>query len=121
MPENRAKTGQFAPGQSGNPGGRPKLTDAQKDTLAALKGLAQEVPGILRGLLKSKDTPPQQKIKICELLLDRAYGKVGVSEESGFDVDAWNQHMLTFADMLMHPAPSRRIEDLLDGETDYDA
>lgn len=46
MPQNRTKTGTFAPGTSGNPGGRPKRTDAQKaaqenDAFAAKFGLGR--------------------------------------------------------------------------------
>ncbi len=54
MPQNRTKTGTFAPGTSGNPGGRPKRTDAQKAAQEAIQALAEEA---------------------AEMVLDRAIGK----------------------------------------------
>lgn len=80
-PANRQKTGKqatstsFKPGQSGNPRGRPKMTDAEKDVLAEIKSLAADVPDKLRALLDGKKTPAAVKLKAIELILDRTYGK----------------------------------------------
>lgn len=74
-PENRQKTGQFKKGASGNPGGRPKMTDAERDALAEIRTLAASVPEKLRAMLNSSKTPPAVKVKICEIILDRTYGK----------------------------------------------
>lgn len=74
-PENRQKTGQFQKGTSGNPGGRPKMTDEERDVLAEIKTLAASVPDKMRAMLNSSKTPPAVKVKICEIILDRTYGK----------------------------------------------
>lgn len=74
-PENRQRTGQFKKGSSGNPGGRPKMTDEERDVLAAIKSLAADVPDKMRAMLNSSKTPPAVKVKICEIILDRTYGK----------------------------------------------
>lgn len=75
MPENRTKTGQFCPGSSGNPGGRPKHTPEQRDALDAIKSLAPEAVETMARLLKAKDTPSALKVRIAEIVLDRTYGK----------------------------------------------
>ena len=80
-PANRPKTGKqatstsFKPGQSGNPRGRPKMTDEERDVLAEIKSLAADVPNKMRAMLNSAKTPPAVKVKICEIILDRTYGK----------------------------------------------
>lgn len=74
-PENRKRTGQFQKGASGNPGGRPKMTDEERDVLAEIKTLAACVPDKMRAMLNSTKTPPAVKVKICEIILDRTYGK----------------------------------------------
>lgn len=78
-PENTPKTGgnrgRFQPGQSGNPGGRPKRTPEERDALAEIRTLSAEVPGKLRALLRDKKTPPAIRLRVCEIILDRTYGK----------------------------------------------
>lgn len=92
MPDNRDITGRFMKGTSGNPSGRPKLSEAQKDALERIKDLAQDAPEIISRILKGKQTPPAIKLRCVELLLDRAYGKARItanieSEVSGdFDI-----------------------------------
>lgn len=65
----------FQKGKSGNPSGRPKMTDAERDALAEIKTLASCVPDKMRAMLNSAKTPPAVKVKICEIILDRTYGK----------------------------------------------
>ena len=78
---NNRKTGEttkrqrFQKGTSGNPRGRPKLSEAEKDVLAEIKSLAADVPEKLRALLNGKKTPAAVKLKAIELILDRTYGK----------------------------------------------
>ena len=75
MPQNREKTGRFKPGSSGNPGGRPKHTPEQRDALDAIKSLTPEAVETMARLLLAKDTPSALKVRIAEIVLDRAYGK----------------------------------------------
>ena len=65
----------FQPGQSGNPSGRPKRSKEEKDALESIKALAPEAAEKLRALLNSGKTSAATKVKICELILDRTYGK----------------------------------------------
>ena len=62
-------------GVSGNPSGRPKRTASEKKTLEKLKRLADDVPEVLSCLLHSESTSASLKVRICELLIDRAFGK----------------------------------------------
>lgn len=65
----------FMPGQSGNPSGRPKQTASERKTLGKLKKLTDRVPETLQSLLDDDKTPAPLKVKICEMLLDRTFGK----------------------------------------------
>lgn len=84
MPQNRTKTGRFKPGSSGNPGGRPKRTPEQRDALEAVKSLAPDAVRTMERLLKAKNTSPTLKVRIAEIVLDRAYGKPKQSADVSF-------------------------------------
>lgn len=78
MPANRRKTGNktsFKPGQSGNPSGRPKRTEAEKDALEQIRKLAPDVPELLKSIMQDKKASPAYRLKAAEMILDRAYGK----------------------------------------------
>ena len=65
----------FAPGQSGNPNGRPKTTPEQKDALQAIRDLAPQAAEELAKILRGEDTPIAAKIKAIEMIIERTYGK----------------------------------------------
>ena len=65
----------FQPGVSGNPSGRPKRTQEEKDALEAIKRLAPEAAEKLKALLRSPKTPPALVLRACEVILERTYGK----------------------------------------------
>ena len=72
MPENRTKTGQFRPGISGNPGGRPKMPEefrqlARENSIPALQ--------VVVDILKNPKSANKDKLKAAEIILDRAWGK----------------------------------------------
>ena len=75
MPQNRTKTGTFAPGTSGNPGGRPKRTDAQKAAQEAIQALAGEAAELLAAIMRDATAPLPTRLKAAEMVLDRAIGK----------------------------------------------
>jgi hypothetical protein len=67
----RRTDGTFAPGQSGNPGGRPATAELRQltkaHTAAAIKALAS--------IMASKRAPAAARVSAATALLDRAYGK----------------------------------------------
>ena len=65
----------FPPGVSGNPGGQRKHTAEEKNALMELRSLAPQAVETLRILLFSPKTPAAVKVRICELILERTYGK----------------------------------------------
>jgi hypothetical protein len=67
---SRKDNGRFAPGISGNPGGRPKLPAEMKEIFQA-KGL--EAAEILVKHLHAAD--PRVSVAAAREILDRAYGK----------------------------------------------
>ena len=71
----RGKGRPFTKGQSGNPKGRPKLKQEERDALAMIRSLAPEAADTLRSVLHSETAPPAAKIRAAEIILDRTYGK----------------------------------------------
>ena len=67
---SRKDNGRFAPGISGNPGGRPKLPAEMKEIFQA-KG--PEAAEILVKHLRNSD--PRVSVAAAREILDRAYGK----------------------------------------------
>ena len=78
MPENSKKTAHgrpFKPGQSGNPGGRPKKTQEQKDALKMIRDLAPEAAERLREIIRNPDVKIADQLRAIEIVFDRAFGK----------------------------------------------
>jgi len=67
---NRKDNGRFAPGISGNPGGRPKLPAEMREIFQS-RGL--EAAEILVKHLRASD--PRVSVAAAREILDRAYGK----------------------------------------------
>src|SRR5689334_13666053 len=66
----RSSRGQFLPGHSGNPGGRPKMPTALRE---AMRGLADEALTVLEDALKSDDE--RVRLMAVAQIFDRGYGK----------------------------------------------
>lgn len=80
-PENRQKTDKrpapktaFAPGKSGNPGGRPKKTDAEFELEAACKAKSSEALGVMVGLMTEAKND-SVRLQAALAIIERAHGK----------------------------------------------
>lgn len=62
----------YAPGQSGNPGGRPKMSPEMKEALSRFGPRAIEILTSIAENTRAKDA---DRIRAAEVLLDRYYGK----------------------------------------------
>ena len=69
----------FKPGQSGNPGGKPKLIEPARKILADIKLLAKEASEeaikTLTAVMGDKAAPPAARVGAATAILDRGYGK----------------------------------------------
>ena len=68
MAESRTKAGQFQKGQSGNPGGRPKLP-------VTIKQYGKEAPERLRAIADDPATPVKVRADIEKWFAEMTYGK----------------------------------------------
>ncbi len=71
----RDEKGHFLPGQSPNPGGRPKKTDDERDALEEIRKLAPGVADKMAEMLEAPRVPAIAKVRIMEIILERTYGK----------------------------------------------
>ena len=72
LPENRAITGRFRPGNSANPGGRPKgLAHLVRDHTRDGAELVEFMLRVLRG----KRQPLRYRLEAAAWLADRGFGK----------------------------------------------
>ena len=62
----------FAPGQSGNPGGRPRLPD---DVKALARGYTREALETLAGVMRNDEAPAAARVIAASHILDRVWGK----------------------------------------------
>lgn len=62
----------FVKGQSGNPSGRPRMPEGERE---AWNALALKARAKLEGLIDSGECPPNVLAKIAELAADRSWGK----------------------------------------------
>lgn len=65
----------FKKGQSGNPGGRPKLPAEIVDVREQAKALTVDAINTLSEVMRSKDAPPSARVTAANALLDRGWGK----------------------------------------------
>ena len=66
-----ANSGSFKKGNCANPGGRPALP---KEVREACQNVTLEAVGILTEIMRNKKSRDTDRIKSCEIILNRAYG-----------------------------------------------
>ena len=77
--QNRARSGQFLPGQSGNPGGRPK--DEHRVSELARSYTAEAIEPLVDLMRHGKDE--RVRGTAAQALLDRGWGKAKVEVVTG--------------------------------------
>lgn len=68
----RDTIGRYAPGQSGNPGGRPRVVGHVRDLA---QKHAEDAIATLATIMRQDDAPPSARIAAATALLDRGYGR----------------------------------------------
>ena len=81
VPDQENPTGEkypnrFKPGQSGNPGGRPKKTKEEEALLQELKKLTPLAIAKMKKMLENDHVAALAKVRIIEIILERTFGKV---------------------------------------------
>lgn len=80
-PENRLKTGKFAPGNSANPGGRPKKTEPERRAEELFRKRTPQAAKALLSMAEDIETPAKVRVDIYKYVIDRALGKPKASGE----------------------------------------
>ena len=71
----RNAKGQFQKGCSGNPSGRKKLSEVERQTMESISDLAPKAVQELANILNNKKVSKLVKLKACELIIERVCGK----------------------------------------------
>ena len=69
----------FVKGQSGNPKGRPKQTQEQKDALEMIRKLAPQAVERLREILEDPRVKTSDLLRAIEIVFDRTFGKEDIN------------------------------------------
>ena len=71
----------FEKGKSGNPNGRPKQTQDQRDALAMIRSLAPEAVERLTEIIRDPSVRVDARLRAIEIILERTYGRGYYMEE----------------------------------------
>lgn len=72
--ERKAPPKAFKPGQSGNPGGRPKKTAEELDLIAACKAKTPDALNVILDIMQNGEKE-QTRLAAAQSVIERAYGK----------------------------------------------
>ena len=75
MPAIRTKTGQFLPGHSGNPRGRPAETQEAKDGKEMLRRAFPEAVETIVGILEEPGAKVSERLEAARYIIDRVLEK----------------------------------------------
>lgn len=96
QPTRRATGGSFKPGQSGNPGGRKKKTEADKHVEELARVSTTSALKTLVSVMESKSSPPSARVSAACAVLDRGWGRapqtveIGNKDKKPFEVASLN-------------------------------
>ena len=62
-------------GQSGNPGGRPRMTEDMRDMQERARAVGPEAIDILLSIARDEGAPPSARVSAASSILDRGYGR----------------------------------------------
>lgn len=92
MARGGARSTSFKPGQSGNPGGRPKRPETieARKVIADVKALAREstkeAMEALVEVVKDVKAPPSARVSAASVILDRGWGKATQVVEANVNI-----------------------------------
>lgn len=82
----RNSNGTFAAGSSGNPAGRPKRSEQEKEVIDEMCRLVPAALGTLNQMLTGENVPGYLRMKAAEIVFDRVCGKpMTALELDGYD------------------------------------
>ena len=74
-PVERNAAGQFRPGCSGNPSGRPKKTPEEETAVRMMKAATPEAVDIILKIIRDEKSSCYAKLQAAEMILNRAMGR----------------------------------------------
>lgn len=77
----RKSNGTFAAGSSGNPAGRPKRTDQEREIIESMGTLVPQAVTIVRDMLNDQKMPAYLRLRAAEIVFERVAGKPMTSME----------------------------------------
>jgi tyrosyl-tRNA synthetase len=98
----------FKPGQSGNPGGRPKLTQDELDALTMAKQFAPDAIRALHEIATSKTASDKARVTAAEAIINRVYGKPKETVESTIKHERRNESDILAELVALGLVPSER-------------